>query len=123
MLRMSKFAPGEFMASGHPWPLPSLRSGRCAQQIDNRVDLCHPLASILNQQVINDTLLIHGMADDNVLLTHSTFLFRELQIKGIPFESMLYPGETHGFQDPDIKVHRTQLMMRFFDRHLKVLTH
>jgi dipeptidyl aminopeptidase/acylaminoacyl peptidase len=36
---------------------------------------------------------------------------------------MLYPGETHGFQDPAIKVHRTRLMMNFFDRHLKALLH
>lgn len=64
-------------------------------------------------------LIIHGMADDNVLLNHSTLLFREMQKKGVPFESMLYPNETHGFRDPDINVHRTELMMRFFDRHLK----
>jgi len=65
-------------------------------------------------------LIIHGMADDNVLLNHSTLLFREMQKKRVPFESMMYPNETHGFRDPDINVHRTELMMRFFDRHLKV---
>ncbi len=64
-------------------------------------------------------LIIHGMADDNVLLNHSTLLFREMQKKRVPFESMLYPNETHGFRDPDINVHRTELMMRFLDRHLK----
>ena len=64
-------------------------------------------------------LIIHGMADDNVLLNHSTLLFREMQTKGVPFESMLYPNETHGFRDPDINAHRTRLMMKFFDRHLK----
>lgn len=70
-------------------------------------------------QLRGPLLIIHGMADDNVLLNHSTLLFREMQKKGIPFESMLYPNETHGFRDPDINVHRTNLMMRFFDRHLK----
>ena len=64
-------------------------------------------------------LIIHGMADDNVLLNHSTLLFREMQKKGISFESMMYPGETHSFRDPDINVHLTRLMMNFFDRHLK----
>ncbi len=64
-------------------------------------------------------LIIHGMADDNVLLNHSTLLFREMQKKGISFESMMYPGEAHGFRDPDINVHLTRLMMNFFDRHLK----
>jgi dipeptidyl-peptidase-4 len=59
------------------------------------------------------------MADDNVLLNHSTLLLRAMQKKGVQFESMLYPGETHGFRDPDINVHRTRLMMKFFERHLK----
>jgi dipeptidyl-peptidase-4 len=64
-------------------------------------------------------LVIHGMADDNVLLNHSTLLFREMQKKRVPFESMMYPNETHGFRDPNINIHRTELMMRFFDRELK----
>ncbi len=85
----------------------------------------YDLANVLSlvEQLRAPLLIIHGMADDNVLLNHSTLLFRELQMKGIPFESMLYPGETHGFRDPAIKVHRTRLMMNFFDRHLKVLLH
>lgn len=85
----------------------------------------YDLANVLShvEQLRAPLLIIHGMADDNVLLNHSTLLFRELQMKGIPFESMLYPGETHGFRDPAIKVHHTRLMMNFFDRHLKVLLH
>jgi dipeptidyl-peptidase-4 len=71
------------------------------------------------EQLRGPLLVIHGMADDNVLLNHSTLLFREMQKTGIQFESMLYPGETHGLRDPDIVVHRTQLMMNFFNRHLK----
>ena len=71
------------------------------------------------EQLSGPLLVIHGMADDNVLLNHTTLLLRELQKKKIPFESMLYPNETHGFRDPDINVHRTNLMMAFFDRHLK----
>jgi hypothetical protein len=58
-------------------------------------------------------------ADDNVLLNNSTLLFREMQLKGIPFESMLYPNETHGFRNPAVATHRTKLTMSFFDRHLK----
>jgi dipeptidyl-peptidase-4 len=64
-------------------------------------------------------LVVHGMADDNVLLNHSTQLLREMQKKGVQFDSMLYPNETHGFRDPDINVHRITMMMRFLDRHLK----
>jgi dipeptidyl-peptidase-4 len=71
------------------------------------------------EQLSSPLLVIHGMADDNVLLNHSTLLLRAMQKKGVQFESMLYPGETHGFRDPDINIHRTRLMMKFFERHLK----
>ena len=85
----------------------------------------YDLANVLShvEQLRAPLLIIHGMADDNVLLNHSTLLFRELQMKEIPFESMLYPGETHRFRDPAINVHRTRLMMNFLDRHLKALPH
>ena len=75
------------------------------------------------EQLRGPLLIIHGMADDNVLLNHSTLLFREMQKKGLSFESMMYPGETHGFKDPDIIVHRARLIMNFFDRHLQVVDH
>ncbi|MFK7955019.1 MAG: DPP IV N-terminal domain-containing protein [Lysobacterales bacterium] len=70
------------------------------------------------EQLADPLLLIHGMADDNVLLNHSTALLRSLQQSGKQFETMLYPNETHGFKDPAINTHRTKLMMSFFQRHL-----
>ncbi|MCV6615668.1 MAG: S9 family peptidase [Cellvibrionaceae bacterium] len=44
----------------------------------------------------SDLYLIHGMADDNVLFSHSTKLMAELQKTGVPFRLMTYPGEKHG---------------------------
>jgi dipeptidyl-peptidase-4 len=41
-------------------------------------------------------LLIHGMADDNVLFTHSTALMKRLQDLQKPFDVMTYPGAKHG---------------------------
>ncbi len=41
-------------------------------------------------------LLIHGMADDNVLFTNSTSLMSALQKRAQPFELMTYPGAKHG---------------------------
>ena len=41
-------------------------------------------------------LVMHGMADDNVLFSHSTKLFRRLQDLGKPFDVMVYPGAKHG---------------------------
>ena len=41
-------------------------------------------------------LLIHGMADDNVLFNHSTALMKRLQDLQKPFDVMTYPGAKHG---------------------------
>jgi dipeptidyl-peptidase-4 len=44
----------------------------------------------------SDLYLIHGMADDNVLFTHTTTLMSDLQKRGVKFRLMTYPGEKHG---------------------------
>ncbi|ODS63886.1 MAG: peptidase S9 [Arenimonas sp. SCN 70-307] len=62
-------------------------------------------------------LLIHGMADDNVLFTNSTKLMSELQKRGTPFELMTYPGAKHGLSGADA-LHRYRLSEAFFDRCL-----
>ncbi len=41
-------------------------------------------------------LLMHGMADDNVLFTHTTALMKNLQDGNQPFDLMTYPGAKHG---------------------------
>lgn len=41
-------------------------------------------------------LLVHGMADDNVLFTHSTMLMQKLQSLDKPFDVMTYPGGKAG---------------------------
>jgi hypothetical protein len=41
-------------------------------------------------------MVIHGMADDNVLFLNSIKLFRRLQDLGKPFDAMVYPGAKHG---------------------------
>lgn len=64
-------------------------------------------------------LIIHGMADDNVLFTHATQLFHRLQSARIPFEMMTYPGEKHGLATPSTALHRFRMSLRFLDRHLR----
>lgn len=63
-------------------------------------------------------LLIHGMADDNVLFTNSTKLMSELQNRGTQFELMTYPGAKHGLRGNDA-LHRYRLTEDFFKRCLK----
>jgi dipeptidyl-peptidase-4 len=63
-------------------------------------------------------LLIHGMADDNVLFTNSTSLMSELQKRGTPFELMTYPGAKHGLRGRD-QLHRLRTTDAFFTRCLR----
>ncbi|MEX1237993.1 MAG: S9 family peptidase, partial [Pseudomonadales bacterium] len=70
-------------------------------------------------KITGELLLIHGMADDNVLFTHSTRLYQALQDANIPFEMMNYPGAKHGISGRKTNIHRFGIMDRFFDRHLK----
>ncbi|MGE8219943.1 MAG: S9 family peptidase [Stenotrophomonas acidaminiphila] len=63
-------------------------------------------------------LLIHGMADDNVLFTHSTNLMSALQKRGQPFELMTYPGAKHGLSGSNA-LHRYRVAEDFLARCLK----
>lgn len=69
---------------------------------------------------LQDALLImHGMADDNVLFTHSTALFQRLQQLGKPFAAMPYPGGKHGLiRHADMGPHAYATIKRFFDENL-----
>lgn len=64
-------------------------------------------------------LIYHGMADDNVLFTHSTKLFSLLQEKGKSFEMMTYPGSKHAMFGQKVQTHLHQTITEFFDRTLK----
>jgi len=63
-------------------------------------------------------LLIHGMADDNVLFSNATVLMSALQQRGQPFELMTYPGAKHGLRGADA-LHRYRMTEAFFARCLR----
>ena len=63
-------------------------------------------------------LLMHGMADDNVLFDNSTMIMAELQRQNKQFELMTYPGAKHSMQEPHVSVHRFDLILDFFRRTL-----
>lgn len=73
-----------------------------------------PYASSLSGKV----LIIHGMADDNVLFSNSTKLYKALQDLNIDFEIMNYPGAKHGLSGRNVNIHRYSMMDRFFAQHL-----
>ena len=59
-------------------------------------------------KITDPLLVIHGMADDNVVLDNTrTALAAAMQAHAMPFEMMLYPGypgQTHGIGGPKISV-------------------
>lgn len=62
-------------------------------------------------------LLIHGMADDNVVFENSSALIGRLQGEAVPFEMMLYPGYTHRVSGPKIGTHLWRTIFSFLARH------
>lgn len=70
-------------------------------------------------EIADPLLLVHGMADDNVLFTHSTKLMHALQARAFPFELMTYPGEKHAIAGSGPRLHAYRSIVAFFDRHLE----
>ncbi|GHB72546.1 peptidase S9 [Psychrosphaera saromensis] len=65
-----------------------------------------------------DLLIYHGMADDNVLFTNSTKLFKHLQDLGKPFDVMTYPGSKHSIRGKKTGLHLAKTIVRYFDKNL-----
>jgi dipeptidyl-peptidase-4 len=63
-------------------------------------------------------LLIHGMADDNVLFSNTTRLIDTLVNRNVQFELMTYPGAKHGISSRTGQRHVYGLIHAFFQKHL-----
>ncbi|PCI43242.1 MAG: S9 family peptidase [Alphaproteobacteria bacterium] len=64
-------------------------------------------------------LLIHGMADDNVIFNNTSMLLDELQKNAVQFNFMAYPGQTHRIGSDKIrKRHFLTLIKDYFDEYL-----
>ncbi|MEO1043493.1 MAG: DPP IV N-terminal domain-containing protein [Pseudomonadota bacterium] len=64
-------------------------------------------------------LIVHGMADDNVIFDNSTRVFAALQASATPFEMMTYPGERHSIRSGLVGRHQFETSLRFLDRYLQ----
>ena len=62
-------------------------------------------------------LLVHGMADDNVVFENSSMMISALQGQAVPFEMMLYPGYTHRVSGPKVGLHLWNTVFAFLERH------
>jgi len=68
-------------------------------------------------KIADPMLLIHGMADDNVVFENASELISVLQENNVPFEMMLYPGYTHRVSGPKIGPHVWNGIFRFLEAH------
>ncbi|MBN8501016.1 MAG: S9 family peptidase, partial [Sphingomonadales bacterium] len=69
-------------------------------------------------KITDPLLLIHGMADDNVVFENSSMLISRMQAQAVPFEMMLYPGYTHRVGGPKVGVHLWNTIFAFLDKHM-----
>jgi dipeptidyl-peptidase-4 len=77
----------------------------------------NPVRIVKNLQT--NLLLIHGMADDNVLLQHTLTLAQAFQRQGRHFDLMLYPGKKHSLKGTATRKHLLGGILAYFQRHLK----
>lgn len=71
-----------------------------------------------SQALADPLLLIHGLSDDNVVFENSTALMAKLQAAGQPFETMVYPGQTHRVAGPGVSIHLWKTILAFLDRNV-----
>lgn len=126
-LKMLQAAPGTFAAgiSGAPvskWELYDThyteRYMGDPRQVQAAYDKANTVADAT--KITDPLLLIHGMADDNVTFDHATRVMFDLQARGVPFETMVYPGLRHrGGWTPMNRLHRAMQTLEFFDRKLR----
>jgi len=69
-----------------------------------------------SENLKGDLLIYHGMADDNVLFTHSTKLYKQLQDNAQAFEMMNYPGKKHSINGRNTKIHLYSMIAQFFQQ-------
>jgi dipeptidyl-peptidase 4 len=70
-------------------------------------------------RLTDPVLLIHGMADDNVVFEHSTLMMARMQNAAQRFATMVYPGQTHRVAGPGVSVHLWRTILDFLDRTVK----
>ena len=122
-LRMLEAAPGVFAAgvAGAPvskWELYDTHYTERYMGDPTKVAQAYKRSDTITDaaRIKDPLLIIHGMADDNVVLEHTTAMAATLQQQKVPFEMMLYPGHTHRVGGPGVSEHLWSTILGFLDR-------
>lgn len=123
-LKLLEKAPGVFAAgiSGAPvtkWELYDTHYTERYLGDPNAKRSAYPASDALADvaKISDPLLLMHGMADDNVVLEHSTAFMSAMQEAARPFDLMLYPGQTHRFTGDGVNVHEWRTIERFLEKY------
>lgn len=71
------------------------------------------------EKIADPLLILHGMADDNVVFENSTAMISKLQEAQRPFEMMVYPGATHAVTGEQKQIHLWKTIEDFLNRRVK----
>lgn len=122
-LKMLEAAPGTFAAGveGAPvskWELYDTHYTERYMGDPRQVPAAYKASGTVGDalKIADPLLIVHGMADDNVVLENSTVMLAKLQAGAVPFETMLYPGQTHRVGGPGVSVHLWKTILGFLDR-------
>lgn len=125
-LMLLQKAPGVFAAgvSGAPvtdWTLYDTHYTERYLGDPNAVDVSYFQSGALEYSgdIVDPLLIIHGMADDNVVLDNATKIIAKMQANGQVFEMALYPGKAHGLSGS--MAHSYKMTLQFFDRALNAV--
>jgi dipeptidyl aminopeptidase/acylaminoacyl peptidase len=69
-------------------------------------------------KVVTPTLILGGEQDWNVPIVNSEQLFLALELRGVPTELVVYPGEFHGIDTPSHARDLSQRYLAWFGRYL-----
>ncbi len=124
-LKMLEAAPGTFAAgiAGAPvtkWELYDTHYTERYMGTPQKDGAAYDKSSAIKdaKKISDPLLLIHGMADDNVVFENSTAFMAEMQQTVTPFETMVYPGQTHRVGGPKVSVHLYKTILNFINQHI-----
>lgn len=72
-----------------------------------------------SSQLQNHLLIVHGIADNNVLFQDAVQLLEKLIHEEKPFEESFYPEESHSYTRDESLIDAFSRAAKFFDQHLR----
>jgi dipeptidyl aminopeptidase/acylaminoacyl peptidase len=107
-----------FFAHTEPW-MAAVSTKEYGDPVTQK-DLLRRLSPIFKLDRVKAPLLVlHGANDTNVPLVEAEQVAAELEKRGVPVQSVIFPDEGHGFRKLPNRIRSTVEIVRWFERHLK----